>query len=87
MFQRTAPSRGSSKPFPMQSRRDYRDVSRSPPRSRNVSLNRPYPEASPDHRSGRMLHDRSPSGNAGNNGLRPKVVDYGHRSGKPAFRN
>ncbi|KAF5401378.1 Prevent-host-death family protein [Paragonimus heterotremus] len=79
--QRSGPPRATaSKPFPMQSRRDYRDISRSPPRSRNVSLVRPYPEASPEHRVNRMLHDRSPLHNTGGGGLRPKVVDYGHRS-------
>ncbi|KAA3677154.1 uncharacterized protein DEA37_0010789 [Paragonimus westermani] len=85
--QRSGPPRAAaSKPFPMQSRRDYRDISRSPPRSRNVSLVRPYPEDSPEHRVNRMLHDRSPLHSTGGGGLRPKVVDYGHRSGELSIR-
>ncbi|CAH8493166.1 unnamed protein product [Dicrocoelium dendriticum] len=75
--QRRVPSRShSSKGVPMQARREYRDVSRSPPRSRNVALVRPYPDVSP-RRPSRNDRDRSPIHGGGS---RPRVVDYGHRS-------
>lgn len=72
-----------SRPIPSP-RREYRDISRSPPRSRNMSLMRPYPDISPHHdmRSARATRDRSPLTFGTSSGGRPKVVDYGHRSGK-----
>ncbi|VDP18952.1 unnamed protein product [Echinostoma caproni] len=82
MERRPSPVRGyPSRPLPSP-RRDYRDISRSPPRSRNMSLMRPYPDTSPQHdtRSLRSIRDRSPPTYNSNSGPRPKVVDYGHRS-------
>lgn len=81
------PRRGSSlrnppakSPF-ADSRREYRDISRSPPRSRNAALVRPYPAMQPEYDARRSSRDRSPLHYGGSgNGLRPKVVDYGHRS-------
>ncbi|KER32363.1 hypothetical protein T265_01586 [Opisthorchis viverrini] len=76
---RTPPSHPGSRDS--QSRRDYRGMSRSPPRSRDAALVRPYPGVSPQHRMGRLSpRDRSPMHAGGSGGPRPKVVDYGHRS-------
>lgn len=77
---RTPPSHPGSRESVSQSRRDFRGVSRSPPRSRDTALIRPYPGGSPQQRMGRVSRDRSPMHTPGSGGLRPKVVDYGHRS-------
>ncbi|TPP62443.1 Scaffold attachment factor B2 [Fasciola gigantica] len=79
---RPSPARGyPSRPVPTP-RREYRDISRSPPRSRNMALMRPYPDVSPHHdmRNSRPIRDRSPPTYGISSDPRPKVVDYGHRS-------